>query len=258
MKERNIELDILKGCGILLMIIGHCNFPYSILRVIFTFHMPLFFLISGFLYKEKPLVKRIKGNMKKIILPYIFTCFIVWLYFIIYKNDYMWGLSIFTANGSLPVFNYNNLKVGPLWFLVCYFVAAIYFHYLLKIRNEWFRIVLLMSLFAVAMVYKHYFNLLPLDILNAVPATMFLYLGYELRNKSFSSLCFNNKTCLVIGLCVGVICCLKGDLSMASLNYKLWYFQFFGALYCCFILHRLLIFLKVGGGGGDTFLYRTK
>ena len=66
MKERAYEIDVLKGFGILLVILGHCmpDFPINILedkfsaelqRFIYTFHMPMFFFCSGFVMNFAPL-----------------------------------------------------------------------------------------------------------------------------------------------------------------------------------------------------------
>lgn len=53
MKQRNRSIDIMKGIGILLVVIGHLVYGTSYpFRLIFSFHMPLFFLISG--YNTKP------------------------------------------------------------------------------------------------------------------------------------------------------------------------------------------------------------
>ena len=47
--KRDIRFDWMRGIGILLMIVGHTilvdGFGY---RFIYSFHMPLFFLISGY------------------------------------------------------------------------------------------------------------------------------------------------------------------------------------------------------------------
>lgn len=58
MKKRYDELDLMKGIGIILVYLGHSfnlkglenNFIFSYLyNTISSFHMPLFFLISGFI-----------------------------------------------------------------------------------------------------------------------------------------------------------------------------------------------------------------
>ena len=46
-------IDQAKGIGILLVVIGHMNIPQDLSKIIFSFHMPLFFFISGYLYNEK-------------------------------------------------------------------------------------------------------------------------------------------------------------------------------------------------------------
>lgn len=48
--DRDKSLDIAKGIGILLMVIGHCYHTENIvLKTIYSFHMPLFFIVSGML-----------------------------------------------------------------------------------------------------------------------------------------------------------------------------------------------------------------
>ena len=48
MKERDIVFDIMKGIGILAVMIGHYNdIPYMPIRhFCFSFHMPLYFIIA--------------------------------------------------------------------------------------------------------------------------------------------------------------------------------------------------------------------
>lgn len=46
------HVDYLKAIGIVLVVIGHCTHPI-IAKIIYTFHMPLFFLIAGYYSKNK-------------------------------------------------------------------------------------------------------------------------------------------------------------------------------------------------------------
>lgn len=61
--ERNIYIDVVKGIAIILVVYGHCieyyskeyiydNFFYSdiVHKIIYSFHMPLFMVISGYLF----------------------------------------------------------------------------------------------------------------------------------------------------------------------------------------------------------------
>ena len=47
--NRIVSFDILKGGGILLVILGHIQIPYMLKTVIYSFHMPLFFFVRLFL-----------------------------------------------------------------------------------------------------------------------------------------------------------------------------------------------------------------
>lgn len=58
MKKRNVDIDIGKGIAIILVVVGHIiqhgshnNFDYlehDLFKVIYSFHMPLFIFLSGF------------------------------------------------------------------------------------------------------------------------------------------------------------------------------------------------------------------
>jgi acyltransferase len=43
-------IDALKGFGIALVVFAHYSLPEALDTYIFSFHMPLFFFISGFLF----------------------------------------------------------------------------------------------------------------------------------------------------------------------------------------------------------------
>lgn len=53
-KERLLYWDTLKGFLIILVVFGHCGTAVgdNMLSVVYSFHMPLFILISGFFSKR--------------------------------------------------------------------------------------------------------------------------------------------------------------------------------------------------------------
>ena len=74
--NRKIEFDIVKGIGIILMVYAHIFTTGTIDKWIHGFHMPLFFIISGLLFKRKNDVKKsVIGKVKSIIIPYLFFAF---------------------------------------------------------------------------------------------------------------------------------------------------------------------------------------
>lgn len=48
MKQRNVAIDILKGIGIILVLTAHALEGF-VSQFAYTFHMPLFFIVTGLL-----------------------------------------------------------------------------------------------------------------------------------------------------------------------------------------------------------------
>lgn len=85
-RQTRIEwIDIVKGIGILCVILGHLSAPNQITRIlVYSFHMPLFFFISGYLYKSKDLKKVIINGVKKLLFPvWFFVAFDTVLSFVL-------------------------------------------------------------------------------------------------------------------------------------------------------------------------------
>lgn len=113
-------IDIAKGIGILFVCLGHMEELTSPVWKQFgaSFHMPLFFILSGILYANKDyreyhFIDFLKKEITKLIIPYILWSFI-------YCNE-------INANNVLRIFWGNNKLFGyaGLWFLPVMFVSAI-------------------------------------------------------------------------------------------------------------------------------------
>lgn len=131
--ERDSALDALKGCGIILMIIGHSLLPSILARPFLVFHMPLFFIVSGYLFKEKPVVELVKKNFKRVMVPYLFTGGIMWLCLALLNGWYDWGISLLFGNAYKTLCWDMSYTVGPLWFLISFFFAVLLFSLVNKI-----------------------------------------------------------------------------------------------------------------------------
>ena len=62
-------VDIAKGIGMLCIIAGHLGRP-GINHVVFTFHVPLFFLIGGYFFRSAPGVSGIAKRARRLLVPY--------------------------------------------------------------------------------------------------------------------------------------------------------------------------------------------
>jgi len=76
-RDRIIEFDIMKGIGILAMMIGHrmvsCD---ALVEGIHTFHMPLFVFISGYLFKIRSFKDLLFRLSKRLLLPFALVCIV--------------------------------------------------------------------------------------------------------------------------------------------------------------------------------------
>lgn len=121
---------IAKGIGIVLVVVGHFhtkNTPAywgDITKVIYSFHMPLFFLLSGFLYShgKYPYPALIAGKVKRLFYPFISVAII----FLVIK--YLSGL-FFQLEHPVNFISFYNLLLNPigsymplLWFIHALFV----------------------------------------------------------------------------------------------------------------------------------------
>ena len=129
--KRNESLDILKGVLVLLVVWGHAiQFGFSkeyvenykcfediIFKLIYSFHMPLFMAISGYLFYysiKKGFLQIVRNKVSGILIPYIFYCTLLAIIsFSTWKNDYTLLLNTY-ANGFwfLTSVMMNMLIVG--------------------------------------------------------------------------------------------------------------------------------------------------
>lgn len=118
-KHTRIEwIDIAKGIAIFLMVCGHTGIPQNISRFIWSFHMPLFFIISGFLFdSEKYFDIRtlIRKRIKTLVIPYITFSIIAFI-----------GLYPLDLAGFEEL--YKGWKGYALWFIPVLFMTEILFN----------------------------------------------------------------------------------------------------------------------------------
>lgn len=134
MSQKRISyFDMAKGIGILLVLIGHSGFPSAaLIQWISSFHMPLFFLLSGMLFAhtktaEKKTRPFLKKNACSILLPYASFSILSILAAAILEFDlfpeYLW-------NALLETLSFYGISV--LWFLPVLFFSKTIFFFLVK------------------------------------------------------------------------------------------------------------------------------
>lgn len=126
MEFRKIWLDILKGLGIVFVVVGHfCNIE-RMHDWIYSFHMPLFFFASGYLYRRKPILETIKNKFRTLMIPYFVLGMLTQLFYAINESFHareadVGELMIGLLYGTYSSIVYNRV----LWFLPTLFCITI-------------------------------------------------------------------------------------------------------------------------------------
>ena len=197
-------LDNAKALGILLVILGHCTWLNAIpglARVIYSFHMPLFFVISGILIKPLALKEAVKKYSQSYLYPYCVVCclgllFVVALSFIIkpvYDNFYIQWLcrSFYATGASQGLYTSFIPKIGAIWFLWALFWACLIYSNIIYRKVKWIDKIVIISLsMSIAIFTKYYINL-PLSFQSGLFALLYVWIGNTIRE--YDVLCLFEK-----------------------------------------------------------------
>lgn len=131
--KRITYIDMTKGIGILLVVFGHSSFPSpEINQWISSFHMPLFFLLSGMLLShtgahEKPLGTTLKKKARTILVPYLWFSIFSILFSAILDTA---TFATYLPNALLQTVVFYGISV--LWFLPSLFFGETVFLFIRK------------------------------------------------------------------------------------------------------------------------------
>jgi len=255
-KQKIDWIDNLKAIGILAVILGHIASPLG--QFIFSWHMPMFFMIAGFFIKFDLILKDfIIKDFKRLMIPYFIFALIALVMETIKRValhrdtlDYIYelkGIFLWMDMTSLI-----NTYAFVLWFLPALFFARLMLFSVYKyLDNALFQILIVILLFS-----GSFFVNLPFGLDNGMNALLFLYIG----NLFFRF--YQDKKILYIlpFLLIGLFLILNIPiLDMATKNYSN---VFVNILFAISIIYTFIaIFKKLNSDnmllkmwGGNTML----
>lgn len=194
-------VDTAKGVGIFLVILGHLvTYGSPIFNWIFCFHMPLFFFLSGYVYKYDPSFSRcLKKTVTSLVLPYFLISFFAFALSIMvpaFRPESMVEVAFQTLFQTQP----EALHVGQIWFLFCLAIVQALFIGLkacrLRNKQELGMVVLLLTAtlglnflyshtLKEVMLFGHHFPRPPFKTDSALMGLFFFYLGHMDRQHNF-------------------------------------------------------------------------
>lgn len=189
-KKRFDYIDIAKAIGMLTIIWGHVAIGKSV-TFVYTFHIPLFFFLSGMVFvkdKYPDFLSFVKRRIQTLIVPYIIYSFVTWVIWVGFSyathakvtSYWMPLLETFIGQGSEGYLVHNV----PLWFVSCLFAVELLYYWISKLSDLWNVIIcLIMAVLSWLMVNKcefFDFTTLPWSLEVAMAAILFYSSGHLL------------------------------------------------------------------------------
>ncbi len=154
MRKRDQSLDILRGIGIFFMVFDHVGWGSVVHTYIQSFHMPLFFIVSGYLWKKEDTSTIVKKRFKALMIPYaVFAVSFLFLYMLPALNDGNRFINSVRAVLFYPT-DMGNMPIAPaLWFLPCMFFTSIMYSLLSRLEFK-LKASIIVTIFVLGMLFS--------------------------------------------------------------------------------------------------------
>ena len=177
-ENRKQWVDILKGILIIMVVLGHSYFEYS--KYIYWFHMPVFFMLSGYVFHVPKIntFEWIKNILIKLMIPFC-----------------VWWISLSLLSGSFTFHRLlymmwgGRLLGGVYWYINCLVLTRIVFLFLSK-SNKKNQIFIIPVFYVVAILESNFLNqfrtpqglptvfCFPWNVDVVLLATVYFFIGY--------------------------------------------------------------------------------
>lgn len=267
MKERNLTIDVAKGLTIILMLVGHCDsISHGLFKLIFSFHMPLFFILSGYFFKQKNTRQLAKNDFRKLVVPYMMTIMATALFATItppISLNSFWHKILGGFYGCIGSYRMIlpshtlNCHAGPEWFLLSIFWCRLYFNVLFQIKKEYY-LLLSFALFLLFWLLGMLIVNIPLCIGSGFTGLLFYAMGVKLKEKGLTDYSWLQYGVFVF---VWLFAAYYGSINMSQYNYMIgpgtmhnilsFPVSIMGALCGTLVICKISMMLK--GGVKNTF-----
>lgn len=187
-------IDNARAFGIMLVVLGHAWLDSAAVTIIYAFHMPLFFFISGALWRPGVTQEGWRAFLAKqfrtLLVPYLFFGLISWVIMLAARQVLVPSGEVSSSLvDSLAPLAYGagrRLREinGTLWFFTALFVTNVYYFVLARLPNRALQIIIATVVALAALAYRqHHNDVLPWNLDVAAVALAFLVVGQALLGK---------------------------------------------------------------------------
>lgn len=234
--KRERYLDIARALAIIFIVVGHTlvhsEHCYYIFKMLYGFHVALFFVISGYSFKVDNLSfwAFLKKKFLRIMLPYFIWAFLFLIPYFAFGSGVGESvgvsssfnlkemlLNVLYGNGNMEALKQNS----SLWFLPALFSMEIIYYFVIKIiglfkRNGATKFILFIPIIAVAFLAAYCLKIqLPWGINTALVMGIFFYFGWILKSIDYADKkIFTNPLFMVSMFAFGAASILANSLVM--------------------------------------------
>lgn len=238
--QREQWADVARGMGIIAVVAGHTFAPTSnATQWIFAFHMPLFFILSGYFFSIRGGFKVTAARRAKALLvPYVATVAIYLIYTVLVlgrpQHIESWIASLMYASGK-EIQQFPAIEpIGPMWFLPALFAASLIAYGIESMFGKWAGKLLGIGLAVAAGIAIGRYIFLPLSIDVALVVQLYLFFGLAARRQQWidSAQRLALAKWLVLGLCAIALVVERYDVvtSLNNRDYRHFAVQVAGAI----------------------------
>lgn len=240
-------MTIAKAIVIILMVVGHSGCPKELEKCIYSFHVPFFFVCSGFFFSPPLTFEKLKHfwlrKFKGLYFPYVKWClpFVllhnVFFRLNLYNGEYGyngWGSHWYSAKDFVHAIinvvlkmDYPPQLLGGFWFLKYLLIATLFVSFLTYILRHWRednqqKMIVLGSLLGFSIIFSYFeVSLLLFSLKDLLWCSVFYYSGYMLKGIEISKV--KLICCMVVFVSVNVwqdfpaLLVVKGFIPMLQL-----------------------------------------
>lgn len=228
--KRYKYLDVARGIGLMLVIISH---SCGLSSYLINFYIPLFFVLSGFVYKGgRSYGENIARKAKRLLIPYFGYSAVLFVFYALIRRsaeEMKWSAfgilysrySLYEASmteGNIYLFTIAN---GAMWYLTAFFAASLVYYLVIDrcLSGKKFLAGCIVVLLAITMALSGLPVLLPWSIDMAAVGALFMLCGTLLgRAEVFEKKWNLPLIVLVFAVYVG-LCILNPGINMSVREY---------------------------------------
>ncbi|WP_432525358.1 acyltransferase family protein [Serratia sp. BFP-2025] len=211
---RDESLDSIRGLAIIFVVLGHVsNLPDEIKKAIYLFHMPLFFIVSGYLFSTQKsrdnLPGYIKSKFRRLIIPAWFMGTICGLPFMamLALGKIQFSDFLFKAQGTFlgyPTAD-HTFNCTPIWFLYSIFITELISAFFSKVNASFIYLSTLSLTFII--ITSNSFVFIPFNAFVSISSLFFFCIGILIKGSIYNIL--KSKKTLAAPLFIVFITCFS-------------------------------------------------